>query len=247
MESETEDWGECPVQGQPKLKRQKRDDKRLKNILANVNTANLKQHFGLGEYYKMFQAAEQIYKKGTIRNLKKYLKESPNRVDKWDSILASDYLRDESDRSIAKKEAKRPMQCARSKALVLPKRQYCGCLATKINPSNYTNCYHNYDDPKMEYQRYSSLVPFSAIQTCKWNKAKQVKDFDKAAILRSDFYKFSGASTLPSGVRRFMRTDPQGFERFLEEWKRDVSVLEYMQEVPLIPQMEEWTLSLVYL
>ena len=113
-----------------------------------------------------------------------------------------------------------PQLRARSKLvrqkLTQPRRRYIGCLATKLDPEDYRDCYTAYNDPKYDNMK---LVP----QGLKKHIYNTTDDTElKNALMPSVMNEKNSFSDLPSGLRRYIRSNPTEFANYVQERKQEL-------------------------
>ena len=115
-----------------------------------------------------------------------------------------------------------PTLRARSKLvrqkMTQPRKRYVGCLATKLQPDDYKDCYDS------NYSKYDNLqlVP-SGLKKHVFNTTDdpELKEALQASVLNPR----NGFSDLPSGLRSYIRSNPSEFASYVEERKQELRLL----------------------
>jgi hypothetical protein len=100
-----------------------------------------------------------------------------------------------------------------------PRRRYIGCLATKLQPEDYRDCYNSYEDLKYDNMR---LVP-QGLKKHVFNTTSD--DTLRDALRPSVMNPNNSFSDLPSGLRRYIRSNPSEFASYVEERKQELRLL----------------------
>ena len=100
-----------------------------------------------------------------------------------------------------------------------PRQRYLGCLATKLSPEDYQECYDAYNDPKYDNMK---LVP----QGLKKHIFHTTDDEElKTALRPSVMNPENNFSDLPSGLRSYIRNNPTEFANYVQERKQELRLL----------------------
>lgn len=91
------------------------------------------------------------------------------------------------------------------------KKGFLGCLATKVNPREFTYCGENFDNPEFQFD----IVPNAVHANALYKAGLTDKIPDPRHI-----------SYLPTGLRRYMAKNPLLFEDYLEERQAEVKFLQ---------------------
>ena len=105
------------------------------------------------------------------------------------------------------------------KGMTVPNRRFRGCLATKIQPEDYTTCLNEYDDERFEH---IELIP-SALK-------KLVHETTENVELRTALGQTVGnpkvaLTDFPKGLRHYMKTYPTEFKNYFNERKHELQFL----------------------
>jgi hypothetical protein len=100
-----------------------------------------------------------------------------------------------------------------------PRQRYMGCLATKITPEDYRECYNSYDNPKYDNMK---LVP-QGLKKHVFNTTTD--DVLREALRPSVTNPQNSFSDLPSGLRSYIRSNPSEFASYVEERKQELRLL----------------------
>lgn len=103
------------------------------------------------------------------------------------------------------------------RAMAGPRRGFIGCVASKLEPSDFKDCAENYDRP--EYQSLA-LVPSAALKQSAFLKSNNP--------LLAPSKKEAHISYLPKGLRAYIYAHPSEYEDYLDERKAEV---EYLKSV----------------
>lgn len=122
--------------------------------------------------------------------------------------------------------AAKAKRVAARKAMSEPRRGFLGCLATKVEPSDFKDCVDHYDRP--EYQDIK-LVPSNALRVSAFRKTAN------PALVPSPHH-MGHVSNLPSGLRAYIKLHPADYEDYIEERK---SELEFLKNVRRNARREE--------
>ena len=112
---------------------------------------------------------------------------------------------------------------ARSKVvrqkMTQPRNRYMGCLATKIAPEDFRDCYSSYNDPKYDNMK---LVP-QGLKKHIFNTTddKELQDALRPSVLNPK----NSFSDLPTGLRGYIRRNPTEFANYVEERKQELRLL----------------------
>jgi len=105
----------------------------------------------------------------------------------------------------------RPKALTVRKGMTKPRRQYLGCLASKLEPKDYKDCLEIYDtNPAFEKMK---LVP----------KSLKLKAHDKTTdsafreAVQGSLNNLTPLSYLPTGYRKFIERNPEEFAQYYEE------------------------------
>jgi hypothetical protein len=104
-------------------------------------------------------------------------------------------------------------------AMAGPRRGIVGCLATKVEPSDYQECVNTYDNP--EYQDIS-IVPYQALRQSAYQKTKNP--------LLAPAKSATHISQLPHGLRSYIRQHPSEYESYLQERKAELKLLKSVKK-----------------
>jgi hypothetical protein len=99
-------------------------------------------------------------------------------------------------------------------ALTEPRRGMIGCLATKIEPSDFKDCAENYDNP--EYQDIS-LIPTQALRQSVFRKTGNQ--------LLAPSAKQGHINQLPSGLRAYILHHKQDYKDYIKEREAELELL----------------------
>jgi hypothetical protein len=114
-----------------------------------------------------------------------------------------------------------------SKQMSLPKKQYKGCVATRLQPTDYEYCNDNYDDQNAHYERYGSIIPQDALRQKEYYKAMARNDVPAQNTLRLN--PDVTIRELPRGIRLIMKENPEEFSDYLREIKAEREYLKAIQ------------------
>ena len=103
--------------------------------------------------------------------------------------------------------------------LTKPRQRYLGCLATKLDPEDYRDCYTAYNDPKYDNMK---LVPHG-LKKHIYNTTDDTQL--KKALMPSVMNPNNSFSDLPSGLRGYIRRHPSEFASYVQERKNELRLL----------------------
>ena len=152
-------------------------------LLSFATNADLKKALGTQTYYTMLATAEvQKGSRPTLKDIKTVIKTSPQYLFPvvQNQELQQKYVQAQQKKMSPEGLQKKADLKKLNATMSAPKKQYKGCLATKIKPEDYESCLIDYDNPQQHYEKYSSLVPYNAIRQ---NKAVSRQDQAAAKIL----------------------------------------------------------------
>ena len=125
-----------------------------------------------------------------------------------------------------------PTLVARSRAtrqaMRQPRSRYLGCLATKLQPEDFRDCYDAYNDAKYDNMK---LVP-SGLKKQIYNTTddKQLQEVLRPSVMNPN----TSFSDLPSGLRGYIRTHPSEFANYVQERKNELRLLRsVLRNMPL--------------
>lgn len=181
----------------------------VKNVLgvSKVDTRTLKG-----------QVAENIKYDAAARRIK----QSPL----WGQTLQKYYLAAERMRQA------RPRAQTVRKGMTKPRRQYLGCLASKLQPQDYKDCLETYDtNPAFEKLR---LVPK---QLKAWAYDRTTDVVFREAV-QGSLKNLPPLSYLPSGYRKYIEANPQDFAQYYEDLRTQRRIMNAILR-PMKPQQLE--------
>lgn len=193
----------------------------------------LKKELGIDLFYQLQGLVEHENKNTRTTSIKNYLlkhREKEKLQPMVEAITKSQALAT----AYANKHSKEtPPDGAllkeRRKDLSLPTKQYKGCLATKIKPSDYYYCANHYADANKKYETYNSLVPNNWIREKELIKAKNRNDAAKEAALAWG-KRVPTLRELPNGIRKYIEAYPDEFETHLQQIELEKQYLEAIRE-----------------
>lgn len=101
------------------------------------------------------------------------------------------------------------------KLMAEPRRGFIGCVATKLEPTDFKDCVDNYD--RDEYQAIS-LVPSAALKDSAYHKTGE-------SLLAPRPNQRQHISYLPTGLRAYMLSHPDQYESYITERKAELKLL----------------------
>ena len=181
-------------------------------LLAFAKPNDIKKALGTQQFYTLLATMEiQLGRKPKLSEIKKYLKENQQFLK---PLLTNQEFLQKYAAAVEKRNSPEGLQTKEKnkksiEAMALPRKQYKGCLATKLKPEDYEYCLSNYDDSEADYEKYSSLVPYNAVKQKEYNKAILRKDYETAKylVLEPD----ATIRDLPLGIRRYIKRIPRIF------------------------------------
>lgn len=204
----------------------------VKKLLTYANKDDLLDFLGLAFYRTMEQAIKNQYGKFTLAHLKKTIAEDPSLVNKLQNsdVFKKLYLQYVNKYNESKSEKgmqqKADHQLA-TKLMNKAKRQYVGCLATKIQPETYESCLSLYNDPVAQYDKYK-IVPYNALKQKQYEQELAVHNTKNAKVLKlTDKAKIS---YLPKGIRQYIDSHPEEFSDYLYEIKSEAQYLDAIRK-----------------
>ncbi len=194
-------------------------------ILEFANLKEIKDALGSATFYSMLSDIEGLTgKKPSLKQIKQYLVENEVFVK---IVLKNEKLNKryeiEGEGFALKKENSKKEKKEVNELMKLPKKQYRGCVATRLTPEDYEFCNRDYDNPVKHYERYSSIVPTSSIRQNEYVKAYNRGDekAQKALYLDPEIT----IRDLPKGIRMYMNENPEKFDAYLQEIKAEQKYL----------------------
>lgn len=201
------------------------EESQIPTILEFANLNEIKDALGSAAFYSMLSDIEGTTgKKPSLKQIKKFLVENEAFLK---LVLKNDKLTKRYDMegegyTLKKENAKKQRKEVNS-LLKLPKKQYKGCLASRLDPEDYEFCNNDYDNPVKHYERYSALIPTSSVRQNEYLKAYNRGDekAQKALYLDPELT----IRDLPKGIRSYMNDNPDKFDAYLQEIKAEQKYL----------------------
>ena len=191
-------------------------------LFAVATLSDIKDAIGTPEYYihvATFETNEGH--KPNLSELKKFI--AKNNPQDYDRIVS---FPDVLDR-LQKKKKSPEKNHDRNKVLSLPKKQYKGCLSTKLKVKDYEECLGQYDDPDQHYEKYSTMIPNNAIRNREYHKAVVLNDHARAGILKLPDN--ITIRDLPAGIRLYMKSHPEQYRDYMKELKAEREYLKAIE------------------
>jgi hypothetical protein len=198
---------------------------RIPDILEFANLKDIKEALGSAAYYSMLSDVEGLTgKKPSLKAIKKYLSNNEVflKIVVTNAKLINRY-RTEGEAFALKKAQSKANKKEANALMKLPKKQYRGCLATRLDTEDYEFCNQDYDNPEKHYERYSAMVPTQSIRQNEYNKAYNRGDEKSQKVLQLD--PELTIRDLPRGIRLYMNDHPEKFDAYLEEIKAEQKYL----------------------
>jgi hypothetical protein len=104
------------------------------------------------------------------------------------------------------------------KVMNAPRARYKGCLATRLQPTDYEYCLNNYDDE--QYDRIG-MVPNSLKQRVYDNGDVATRGILKETLTR----KTGTLSDIPNGYRSYISKNPDKFKDYFESRRHELGLL----------------------
>ena len=101
-----------------------------------------------------------------------------------------------------------------------PRHGFMGCIATKVEPSDFKDCVRNYD--KEEYQDID-LVPSRALKQSVYSKTDN-------QLLAPNPKVTNHISYLPRGLRAYMLANPVSYQEYIKERKAELKLLKRVKK-----------------
>ena len=102
-----------------------------------------------------------------------------------------------------------------------PRRQFQGCLATKVSPEGYQDCLENFDDPNRQYEKIATVPSALKVSVYEKTRDPELKQALHPTISNPRFY----ASDLPSGLRQYIQRFPTEFRQYFDERRHELGLL----------------------
>jgi len=211
-------------------KKRRKDDSLVAKLLKVATKNDLKKVLGVETFFKLVSFLETSQGKSTLPLIKKGItqNEQLRAIIENSSLLQAKYQDKQTKKSSPEFQIQQQHQKDLNKVMRKPKKQYQGCLASQLNPDQYNYCLSSYDDPKMDYAKYSQMVPHKALRYNEYRKALQNGEHEKASTLQLSNKQLSSIRDLPTGIRLYMKKFPDDFEDYLSEVKAEA---EYLQSI----------------
>ena len=103
------------------------------------------------------------------------------------------------------------------KGMRQPRNRFMGCLATKLQPEDYSSCLDDYNDEKYDNMK---LVPSSPKKRVFESTQDQELRTALEPTITNEKITFSDLRT---GLRRYMRVHPAEFKNYFDERRRTQS------------------------
>jgi hypothetical protein len=193
----------------------------IPEILDFANLKDIKDALGSAAYYSMLSDVEGMTgKKPSLKGIKKYI--SNNEVFLKIVVTNANLnnrFRAEGQAFALKKAQSKANKKEVNTLMKLPKKQYRGCIATRLDAEDYEFCNQDYANPEKHYERYSAMVPTQSIRQAEYNKARNRGDEKSQKVLQLDSE--MTIRDLPRGIRLYMNDNPEKFDAYLQEIKAE--------------------------
>jgi hypothetical protein len=217
--------GEPPIeevkeQRAPKRAREARDPSQitLKTLINHMKKTELIQLISPKTWNAIAtDIAKQLQvQKVDVRTIKQQIAENPKYTNVAKGLQQSPLwtqAMEKYQRAIQKMREAKPRALAVRKGMSQPRKQYMGCLASKLKPSDYRDCLDTYNtNPAFEKAK---LVP----KALKSRAYEQSTDRTFQDAVAPSLQKLGPLSYLPPGYRRLIEQNPEEFAQYYDDLK----------------------------